>query len=107
MDTASAAIAVLGAPMLAATSIPDGNDMLATMLRHAGGVEIVRSPRVSLAAHGAGDLFATLLLLALLQNRPPKDALTTAVTGVSRAIAASGAGLDLALHEIDWRAMHA
>lgn len=107
IESAGSAMATLRVPMIAATSIPDGTNTLATMLRHAGSSEVVRTQRRATAPHGTGDLFAALFLLGILNKRSPREALAVAVDGVARAIDASGEALDLALERIDWRAIHA
>ncbi|MGQ0455871.1 MAG: PfkB family carbohydrate kinase [Hyphomicrobium sp.] len=89
VESAKTAMAELRPPMIAATSIPDGEGSLATLLRHAGGVEVVRKPRLATAAHGTGDLFAALLLIGILNKRSASDA------------------LDLALEKFEWRDIHA
>lgn len=94
----------LAAPWVAVTSAPAPQGELATLLVHPGGANKILSDRRSSVPHGPGDLFAALLLIALLRKRPADAALTSAVAGVAHAIDVSGASLDLALSKIDWQA---
>lgn len=102
--TAQTAIAAIPVATVAATSIPQGADELATILKMPDATHVVSGPRLKMRAHGTGDLFACLLLAGVLRGQPPKDALVAATSGVTRAIRASGDELDLELAAIDWRA---
>jgi pyridoxine kinase len=85
----------LGTPLVAATSIPDGNETIANLLITPGhwiAERLVRRPH---APHGTGDYFAGLLLAGLLEAQPHNQALRAATTGVARAIDASNEGNQL------------
>ena len=97
-DVASAAAAARrlrgarGATVLA-TGIRSGDDAIATLALHDGGIHVVETPRVDMPANGTGDSFAALFLGRLLATRDVADALghaASAVCALLRATAARG-----------------
>jgi pyridoxine kinase len=97
-DVASAAAAARrlrgarGATVLA-TGIRAGDDAIATLALHDGGIHVVETPRVDMPANGTGDSFAALFLGRFLATRDVADALghaASAVCALLRATAARG-----------------
>ena len=76
-----------------ATGIRAGDDAIATLALHDGGIHVVETPRVDMPANGTGDSFAALFLGRLLATRDVADALghaASAVCALLRATAARG-----------------
>jgi pyridoxine kinase len=76
-----------------ATGIRTGDDAIATLALHDGGIHVVETPRVDMPANGTGDSFAALFLGRLLATRDVADALghaASAVCALLRATAARG-----------------
>lgn len=84
VDEAVEASRRLGRPCVIATSIPDGNERIATLAVTGEGVWLVSTPRLENVPHGAGDLLAALFLGHRLQNRDIGEALMRAVAAVFR-----------------------
>lgn len=100
---ARAAIARLGRPIVAGTSIPDGPDVLATVLAAQGEAFIGRVDKWSNVPHGTGDVFAGCLTAKLMHGESPQNALAYALAGVRSALEASR-GIDHLLPSfVDWR----
>jgi pyridoxine kinase len=81
-----------GATVLA-TGIRAGDDAIATLALHDGGIHVVETPRVDMPANGTGDSFAALFLGRFLATRDVADALghaASAVCALLRATAARG-----------------
>jgi pyridoxine kinase len=93
--TAVSAARALRSPLVAATSIPDGDDAIANLLITPDQCIAETLARRSHAPHGTGDYFAGLLLAALLERQSHDQALRTATSGVARAIEASIDGTQL------------
>lgn len=68
--------------VVAATSIPAAAGRLDTVCVTAAGAWAVSTPRLILAAKGAGDVFAALFLGHYLKDRNPRRSLTAAVASV-------------------------
>ncbi len=76
-----------------ATGVDAGDGAIATLALHDGGVDIVTTPRVAIAANGTGDSLAAIFLARLLSTRDVAGALAhaaSAVCALLRATAASG-----------------
>lgn len=76
-----------------ATGIRTGDDAIATLALHDGGIHVVETPRVDMPANGTGDSFAALFLGRFLATRDVADALghaASAVCALLRATAARG-----------------
>ncbi|MCA3573260.1 MAG: bifunctional hydroxymethylpyrimidine kinase/phosphomethylpyrimidine kinase [Aestuariivirga sp.] len=86
--SAIAAARSLARPELLATSIPAGDDSLATLLVTADDVHRAVTPRLPHVPHGTGDFLSGLYLAARL-DKPPEGALATAMKTLARAIARS------------------
>lgn len=72
-----------------ATSIPQGDDALATVAIARDGVSLSSVARQDNVPNGTGDLLAALFAGHMLNGRPIADALHKAVSGVQEAICAS------------------
>ncbi len=80
--SADAAAEVLGADLLAATSIPAGPGLIANVLSTEDMAGQARHPLLKGVPHGTGDLFAALLLGHLLNDLDHSEALARASAGV-------------------------
>jgi pyridoxine kinase len=89
LDSAVAAARALACPEILATSIPAGNDRLATLAVTPDGLSEHRSPRLDRIPHGTGDMLAGLYLAHRAKGAPPSSALTGAMAILERVIAAS------------------
>ena len=86
--SAIAAARALAPPELLATSVPAGDDSLATLLVTADVVHRAVTSRLPHVPHGTGDFLSGLYLAARLDTLP-EDALATAMKTLARAIARS------------------
>ena len=86
--TARRAAAALKVATVVATSVPDGDEMLAT-LAFGAGEDAVRTRRRDQVPHGTGDLLAGLFLARRLLGEADPDALASTVAIVERVIDAS------------------
>lgn len=86
--SAVAAARALGIPEVLATSIPAGEERLATLLVTPDDVSRVVAPKLAGVAHGTGDFLSGLYLAGRLAH-PPQQAFATAMTTLARAIAMS------------------
>ncbi|MGD9785729.1 MAG: pyridoxal kinase [Hyphomicrobiaceae bacterium] len=96
---ADAASSAIGADMVAATSIPAGEDMIANVLSTKREAQAFASPRLAGVPHGTGDLFAALLLGHRLNGAPCSQAVARASAGVETVIAGSLGAPELRLVE--------
>lgn len=80
--SADAAAEVIGADLLAATSIPAGVGLIANVLSTEDMAGQARHPLQKGVPHGTGDLFAALLLGHLLNDLDHSEALARASAGV-------------------------
>lgn len=87
-ESAVAAARALGVPEVLATSIPAGQDALATLAITPDLVHAAATPKLAGVAHGTGDFLSGLYLAARLAA-PPEAALASAMTTLARAIALS------------------
>ena len=94
--SAAAAAAVLGVPMVLATSIP-GDDHLLNLLWEPGGTQCAEVAKLARVPHGTGDLLAALQLGHMLHGEPAGAAMRKAVAGVAAAIEASAGADELRL----------
>jgi pyridoxine kinase len=99
---AVSAIANIGRPIVAGTSIPDGPSSLATVLTAAGRTFVGRVEKWSGVPHGTGDVFAGCLTAKLLLGESPVSALAYAIAGVKSALEASRRTDRLLPHLVDW-----
>ena len=74
----------LGRPCVVATSVPDGEERIGTLVVTGDEAWFLSTPRLANVPHGAGDLLAALFLGHRLQDVPVKDALTRAAATVFR-----------------------
>lgn len=86
--SAIAAARTLGPAEVLATSIPAGEDRLATLLVTRDHVHRVVTPRLAHVPHGTGDFLSGLYLAERLVH-PPQQALVSAMKTLARAIAMS------------------
>lgn len=100
---AATAIARLGRPIVAGTSIPDGPATLATVLMAANSTFIGRVEKWADVPHGTGDVFAGCLTAKLLHGESPQTALAYALGGVRRALEASRGTDRLLPYFVDWQ----
>jgi len=107
LEAARVALGSLGARVGVGTSIPGAAaGEIVNLMVAAGGSAAARVPLRASVPHGTGDLFAALLLSALVQQVPARDALAAATAGVDQVLAASE-GLDqLALAALPSREHH-
>ncbi|MFT3732634.1 MAG: pyridoxal kinase [Hyphomicrobium sp.] len=96
------AIAQLGRPIIAGTSIPDGDGVLATAFiadgrKWLGSVEKWRD-----VPHGTGDVFAGCLTARLMLGDRPEQALAYAIAGVRCVLQASRGADYLKPYLVDW-----
>jgi pyridoxine kinase len=96
------AIARLGRPIVAGTSIPDGDASLATVMTAEGRTFIGRVEKWSDVPHGTGDIFAGCLTAKLLNGATPDKALAYAIAGVKSAIEISRGVDHLLPNFVDW-----
>jgi pyridoxine kinase len=96
-EDAVAAARVVGVPSVLATSIPAGEDRLATLLVGEKGTQACFVPRRPLAPHGTGDLLAALYLGHMLNGVEPSTSLAQAVAAVEASIVASTGQDELSL----------
>jgi pyridoxine kinase len=94
-ESAVAAARALGVRNVLATSVPAGEDRLATLLVGEKGTQACFVPRRRLAPHGTGDLLAALYLGYSLNGLEPGACLARAVAAVEASILQS-AGLQSA-----------
>ena len=87
-ESAVAAARTLGVPEVLATSIPAGQDSLATLLVTQNDVHAVTTPKLARVAHGTGDFLSGLYLAERL-SLAPREAFAAAMKTLARAIAIS------------------
>lgn len=97
------AIARLGRPIVAGTSIPDGAAALATVLMAEGSTFIGRVEKWTDVPHGTGDIFAGCLTAKLLVGEKPETALAYAIAGVRSALEVSRGFDRLLPNLVDWK----
>jgi len=85
---ACAAAALLGRPVVVATSVPCG-DRIGTLLVQNGEAWLASTPRIAQAPRGAGDLFAALFFAQLLAGHAAPDALDLATRATFHVLAQS------------------
>jgi pyridoxine kinase len=95
--SAAAAARLIAAPSVLATSIPAGDDGLATLLVDAHAARSCFVARRQHAPHGTGDLMAALYLGYLLNGEDADACLGRAVASVEASILASAGVDELAL----------
>lgn len=88
-DEARAAIARLGRPLVAATSIPDGTDRIGVLAATREEAWFASVPHLGEVPHGAGDLFAALFLAARLSGAGLRDALALSTASVHHVLSKS------------------
>jgi pyridoxine kinase len=90
---AADALARRGPRMVAVTSLPaaEANE-IGVLLRADEGAWRVTTPRLDVAANGAGDAFAAMFLARLVRGEAPPDALAAATASIFGILAESGAG---------------
>lgn len=77
-------------PVTVATSMPDRDPgMIRNVMSREGGLSTTRVRERPDAPHGTGDLFAAILLAALVEARSTVDALAKATAAVDQVLAAS------------------
>ncbi|HHI82774.1 MAG TPA: pyridoxal kinase [Rhizobiales bacterium] len=87
---------MLACPLVIATSVPEGNNRLATVCITADNVFSITAARRKAVPHGTGDLLAGLFMAGLLTGDEATTALKHAVNGLEKVLDAShGGGLDL------------
>ncbi|HEY2445921.1 MAG TPA: pyridoxal kinase [Rhizomicrobium sp.] len=86
---ARAASARLGRPLVAATSIPEGDTRTGALALTRGESWLVSTPRLDGVPRGAGDLFAALFLAARLAGCAVPDALHTTTAAVFHVLSKS------------------
>ncbi len=96
-DAADAAQSLLP-PLVFATSLPAGDDHLATVLFDRGTQTVAMQPRREAVPHGTGDLFAALLTGHLANGAQPAAALHQAAARLAVVIEASLGRDDLNFH---------
>jgi pyridoxine kinase len=100
---ATAAIANIGCPVVAGTSIPDGPSSLATVLTASGRTSLGRVEKWPGVPHGTGDVFAGCLTAKLLLGAKPEAALGYALAGVKSVLELSRGFDRLLPNLVDWR----
>lgn len=85
---AFAAAALLGRPVVVATSVPCG-DRIGTLLVQNGEAWLASTPRIAHAPRGAGDLFAALFFAQILMGRAAPEALNLATRATFHVLAHS------------------
>jgi pyridoxine kinase len=95
-DAASAARA-LGPALVAATSIPETDDRLATLFVAGDAIHTASIARQPQVPHGIGDLFAALLTGLLVRGATRRDAFQAAHRLVGEVVALSAGQADLDL----------
>jgi pyridoxine kinase len=88
-DDAQAAAVRLGRPLVAATSIPDGPHRIGILAATHDQTLFASTPRFAEVPHGAGDLFAALLLAEELAGASLREALLHAIASVHHILSAS------------------
>ncbi len=96
-DDALAAARTLGVPAVLATSIPTGENWLATLLVGTSAARACIVSRRDAAPHGTGDLLAALYLGHVLNGMTPEAALGRSVAAVEMSIAMSAGRDELSL----------
>lgn len=96
-DEARAAIARLGRPLVAATSIPDGADRIGVLAATRAEAWFASAPHLGDVPNGAGDLFAALFLAARLSRAQLCDALARSTMSVHHILSKSRGSSELQL----------
>jgi pyridoxine kinase len=102
VEEAAAAARALGVPTVLATSIPEGEKRLATLLVGASEARACFVPRREVAPHGTGDLLAALYLGHALNGANSDACLARAAAAVEASIAASSSRDELSLAGAVW-----
>jgi pyridoxine kinase len=97
IDEAVVAARVLGVPSVLATSVPAGENRLATLLVSEKATQACFVPRRKTAPHGTGDLLAALYLGHALNGEEPGQCLARAAAAVEAGLEASAGRDELSL----------
>jgi pyridoxine kinase len=88
-DEARAAIARLGRPLVAATSIPDGANRIGVLAATREEAWFASAPHLDNVPNGAGDLFAALFVAARLSGAGLRDALARSTASIHHVLSKS------------------
>lgn len=94
---ALAATRRLGRPLVAATSVPDGPERIGVLATSAAASCFVSTPHLPNLPHGAGDLFAALLLAGQFADLSLTDVIARTVASVFHILTASAGHEELQL----------
>jgi pyridoxine kinase len=97
------AIARIGRPIVAGTSIPEGPATLATVMTAKGDTFVGRVDKWTGVPHGTGDVFAGCLTARLMLGDAPESALSYALAGVRTTLEASRGADRLLPNLVDWK----
>jgi pyridoxine kinase len=88
-EDARLAAARLGRPLVAATSIPEGNERIGSVAVTREECWFASAPRFAQVPHGGGDLFAALFLAARLAGNDLRNSLERAIAPLHYILTAS------------------